>query len=293
MSYFKNIIGGQYQIGEIVMGRGTNIIIETFDAKPYDVNQQDYQVIRADEVRFGIDSQKPTSIEITMDVLYSKLRPEHANAIPNFWHDMPTVADLAREWAFDEGRKIWGQMKPLYVCGRDDVPKIIYGRPGQFGATAVTDHSEVVPVVAEFRRADIYSYSVYENVVILDQHTISAVINGTNGDAPSWIRILIEGPITKPAINFQSLYQINQPYVVNLNYDVAAGETIEISSYPWERRAVSSTGENLSSYLNSATPYLDRLRIDPTDDTLMSITGGAATAQTQVIVLFRDAYRSF
>ena len=114
--YYRNLVAGQWQIGPIVMGHGTNIKIESVDVKPYDVQNQDYQVSRTNEKRFGFDYLTPTTIEITMQIMNNRLLPGYTGTFTNFWHSMPTVNDVAREWRADSVRATWGEMQPLYVC---------------------------------------------------------------------------------------------------------------------------------------------------------------------------------
>lgn len=292
MSYYRNLIPGQIQLGDIVMGRGTNIVIEAFDVKPYDVNIQDYQVVRSDSIRMGSDFWKPTTIEMQLNVLYNRLLPGHEHLIPNFWNDMPRVENLAEIWAYDSGRKIWGSVMPLYYCGRDGIGKIVYGRPGQFTSEEIREFSDNVGCVAEFRRSDVYNYGTVEKRLLLSQATNSAVIPGTAGNAPSWLKILVRGPINNMQLAFSNLVETPEPYTVELNKPVAAGEVIEISSYEWERRAVSSTGENVAPYMGGDTPYLDRLKVSPYEPCTVTVSGGATTSQTAVIVMYRDAYRT-
>lgn len=78
------LLPGQYQLGDLVMGKHTNIIVTNFEAQPYDVNAQDYQISRSDEMRFGSDHFKPTSVQMTMEVIYNKLLEPFAASDPNF-----------------------------------------------------------------------------------------------------------------------------------------------------------------------------------------------------------------
>jgi hypothetical protein len=251
---YKNLVKGQYQIGDIVMGHGTNIIIEGFDVKPYDVNAQDYQITRSDEMRFGYDSFKPTTIEIQASVIYNYLLPAFTGTRTNFWHNMPTVSDLAMEWRANDIRNSWGEMKPLWFCGRDGIGKIIFGRPGQFGVEKADSKSTIVKCVAEFRRADTLVYSATENAVNLTHNAVPQYLWRGVGDASTWFRIVGVGPLTNPVITVGE----NQ---IELGVSFAAGEAFEISSYPWQRRAVKSDRTNLRNSLIGDTPYLDKMMI--------------------------------
>jgi hypothetical protein len=295
MSYYRNLLPGQWQAGDILMGYGTNIKLESVDVKPYDVNAQDYQIPRADEMRFGFDQFKPTTIELTMQVLHNRLLPGWESYLPNFWHSMPTIHDLAREWRFDEGRNIWGEMKPLFMCSKlDGIRKIIYGRPGQFTVTADDEFNkgEIVKVLAEFRRGDTFAYSQYENLISLTQAAPEVTIDGTGGQGPSWLRIEILGPVTHPILTFTNMFGTAAPVVMDLDYEIAADEIVEINAYPWSRRVVNNASPPLSLPANliGGNPYLDRLRFNFDAQVDVSLAGSGMTSATEVLVLWRDVY---
>ena len=291
-----NLISGQYQIGNMVFGKGTTVRVETFDIKPYDINAQDYQVTRSDETRFGWDSHKPTTIEITFNVLINRLLHPYEDYIPNFWDEMPTVADFQKVWRSDNIRNQWGQLEPLYCCGTDGITRAIYGRPGQFTYAKKTDSTEAIQCVAEFRRSDAFGYSVKETGIAMTQAIPDVVINGTQGDGPSWFRILVVGPCTNPSFTFTGLYLNgviqSTPLTITVDHTLAAGEIVELNSYPWgPRRCVSSTGLNLTTSLSGDTPYLDRLRFGHDADLEVLFTAASMTSATDAVLLFRDAYQ--
>jgi hypothetical protein len=296
----RNLISGQYQIDDLVFGRGTTVPVESFEIKPDDVNNMDYQIARADEKRFGWDQFSPTTIDITFDVLENRLLPPFEGSIPNFWEDMPTVSDFKRAWRGDDVRYVWGQMKALYCCGSDGVTRAIYGRPGQFTYGKKTDYTEALQCIAEWRRGDTLAYSVDETVYGLSQGAPAVVIPGTAGDAPSWFRILLLGPITNPVFTITGLLfngvTQSTPFQIGIGstavpYSVAGGELVEINAYPWTRRAVSSTGLNLSAALSGVTPYLDRLRFAHDSTVGVTMTGSGMSGATEGAVLFYDAYQ--
>lgn len=250
----RNLISGQYQIGRHIFGRGTTVRVETFDIKPYDINPQDHQVSLSDEIRFGIDSFKPTLIEITFHVLHNKLLPGYEDLFPNFWEDMPKAADFQKEWRFDEGRKIWGSIKPLYVCGKDDVTRMVYGRPRQFTYGKDSDYTESLQCLGQFQRSDTLAYTAHESYIELAGGVLPWYLTRTGGDSATWFRILAYGPMTNPKFTVGI-------HNIELNYEIEEGEVLEVSSYPWMRRAVDSKRINLAAYLMGKSEYLDRMQI--------------------------------
>lgn len=245
----KNLVPDQYQIEDLVMGPHTPYRVTEFEIMPYATQAGDYQVPREDETRFGFDQITPAPINLKIQVL------------DNRWltHDPPpgatlfkgSVAKLAQIWRADDVRYNWGEMKPLYYCGKDGIVKEIYGRPGKFQYPRGHKKSDSYEVTAEFRRADTVSYSYKETYSQLTAGVPKYVFQ--QGDAQSWMRIFIEGPITNPVINIGE-------HQFKLSVSLAAGEYAEVSSYPWRRRAMDSNGVNLRAYM-SGVDYLDRFKM--------------------------------
>jgi hypothetical protein len=295
-TYYRNLVPGQWQIGDIVMGRGTNILVETVNNNPYDIDAQDYQRARADEVSFGKDSWKPTTIEFTFEVLHNYLLPGFEDTKPNFWHSMPSIVDLKREWRADEVRKIWNQMKPIFLCSKyDELHKVILGRTGQFGETQddMFDHGEVVKVVAEFRRADTYAYGLNYNSIVMTQALTATSINGTNGQAPSWLKLLLQGPMNHPIITLSNLYQTTGDIVIDFNYNIPSGKIVEINSEPWSRRVVSNDDPPLSlpAKLIGETPYLDKLQFNFNQNIDIELAATGMDGNSALAVQWRDTYQ--
>ncbi|AZS12572.1 minor tail protein [Mycobacterium phage DrLupo] len=289
----RNLVAGQYQFGDLVFGRGTTVNVESFDEKPYDVNVQDLQLSRNDEMYPGQDQLKPTTIELTFHVRYNWLLPHHEGAIPNFWAEMPTVEDFAREWKSDEIRKIPGAVKPLYVCGRDGQTRMIFGRAGQFTAAENADYTEAIECMAEFRRLDTFAYDIIENAVVISQGQLSRTVAGTGGNAPSWFRLLLFGPINHPVFTIDNAYNQPGPITVDFNYNVAPGEVVEICGYPWQRRVVNNANPplTLARQLIGGSPYLDRLRFDHRADLTVTMAATGLTADSQAQIRWHDAYQ--
>ena len=255
---YKNLIPGQYQIGDLVLGRGTSILVNEFEAQAYDMNVQDYQVGMADETRFGMDQIKPTTIQMKMSVLYNELLDAYKHTDPNFWKDHPRIEHLASAWRADYIRKRPGEMIPLYLCGKNNEERIVFGRPGQFQASKLMAQvqGQAVDCMAEFRRADILNYGIKENAIEILRNDSHTEIHRTEGDAPSWIRLIASGPMTNP------VFTIGE-HEIRLNHSIKDGELIELSSYPWQRRIIDSNRVNLAAYATGSMPYLDRISLQP------------------------------
>jgi hypothetical protein len=256
-AYYRNLVPGQFQIGNIVMGRGTTIAVEEFEPQPYDINQQDFQTSRSDEMRFGQDQLKPTTINLKMHVLNNKLLEQYEYLNPNFWKDMPTADDLGTIWRNDDkgfGRKVPGSMIPLYYCGADGIAKTIYGRPGKFAKTPDPTYKEWVQCLGEFRRADTLAYSPVEYVTPVIQNAAPVNILRTKGNVETWCRFILEGPLVNPSLTIGEQQ-------VKLNVTIPDGDIVEISSYPWQRRVVNNSRVNLSAALSGNMIYLDRMTI--------------------------------
>lgn len=251
-SLLYNLVPGQYQIGDKVIGRGTTVRMETCDVKPYDQNNQDYQVARSDELRFGQDTFKPSTIELTFDVINNKLRPGYEGLIPGFWDEMPKVTDFSAIWRNDESRHLSGSMVPLYICGKDGLTRAVYGRPGQFTYTKEEEYDEYVQCLAEFRRGDTLAYTARETYFKLEQNSDPFYLIRGSGDGPStWLRVLLVGPLTNPVITIGTQQ-------LQLNYAIAAGNAVELSSYPWQRRIIDANGLDLSANMMGNSQYLDK-----------------------------------
>lgn len=250
-----NLVPGQYQIGNRVIGRGMTVRVETCEVKPYDQNNQDYQVSRSDEVRFGQDTLKPSTIELTFDVIQNSLRPGYEGALPHFWEEMPTVTDFSAMWRNDNDRLNPGSMQPLYICGKDGLTRAVFGRPGQFTYTKEEVYDEFSQCLAEFRRADTLSYTAEEAFLEMELSANPVYLIRESGDGPdAWLRIVMSGPLTNPVITIGETQ-------LKLNYAIPEGMVVEISSYPWARRAIDSNGVNLSQYLTGSNQYLDKVKI--------------------------------
>lgn len=289
----------QYQVGSTVFGRNTNIPISKIDIQPYNVNNQDFQIARTDENRFGIDTLVPAPIVFTAAIVENHMLSNFANVVPSDFDENDLFAmrgtvlsDLAKTWKAKEVRAFWGSVIPLLCCTSTGEVLRIYGRPGKFQYTPrYNDLTQWIDFQAEFRRGDTYAYSDNEYYVGSATDPFAGLAPGASpvtaerglGDADSWLRVLIDGPATHPIITYGS-------NVIELDVVIGAGVTLEISSYPWQRRVMDSDGVNWRAKVIGDTKYLDQILF--TADTSISIswTCTGSDVSSQLFFLWREAY---
>lgn len=256
----RNLEPGQYQIGDFVFGDYTLFRVEEFSEGAYDVNVQDYQAQLSDEIRFGSDSLKGMPIQMIINAFQNSLM---SNVVAvtgdtrelNF-DDDPTIGEFTREWRADEIRKEWGELKPIYYCRDDGVTVQVYGRPGKL-AVSTPDREGARKITAEFRRSDTLCYTDFEwftQTRVGEKRIIFRSSKLGQGDAPSWLRFFLVGPMKNPTIHLGSMD-------IHLEYELLAGDIVEISSYPWARRAIRlNDGLSLNAYVTQS--YLEKLAFD-------------------------------
>src|ERR1051325_6079490 len=71
----RNLLPGQYQIGDLVLGRHTAYQVENFDEQAYNVNAQDQQRLVSDEIDFGQDNLDPQPAVFKIWILDNRVLP--------------------------------------------------------------------------------------------------------------------------------------------------------------------------------------------------------------------------
>jgi hypothetical protein len=289
----------QYQLGSVVFGRDTQIPIQKVDIQTYNVNNQDFQVQRSDENRFGVDTLAPAPIIFTMSVLnnYELESMSGLSTAPFpddiFANNNNLLTELAAEWKNPSLRMTWGATVPLLFCDKNQNVRRIYGRPGKFAHAPRSKAGENwIDVQAEFRRADTYAHSNNEYLVghptdltrgLPPDGTTTVTADRLDGDGDAWLRFLFYGPMTHAVVQYGA-------YTLELASTIPSATIIEVSSYPWARRVIDSNNVNRRMEVVGSTLYLDQIKFPA--GTSMNInwtcTGGDTT--TQLYVLWREAY---
>lgn len=292
----------QYQLGDIVFGRNTEIPISKVEVQSYNVSNQDFQVPNTDENRFGIDTLVPAPLVFTMGVLENYILPQFASS-----SDLPLdfepddlfamrgtlVGKLANTWKAKQIRLFWGATIPLLYKTRDGDVVRIYGRPGKFQyMPPANDRTTWIDIQAEFRRLDTFAHSDTEYYVGDPENLELGMAPGAdpvtaergNGDGDAWVRVYIQGPCTHPLITYGG-------NVIELDVTIDDGVALEVSSYPWQRRVVDTNGVSWRSKLIGDTEYLSDIFFPLGEDLDVSWTcTGTTNSNTQLFFLWREAF---
>lgn len=253
------LLPGQYQFNGIKFGRHTPYPVSDVQIQSYNVNAQDFQVIQSDENQFGQDSFQPGQVIFEIGAEDFKLIPNMlplANNPGDFDRSYyeTRAQEFEKAWRGDNVRRTWGQILPMRVCQDDGKVMLWYGRPRKFQKSKKSAKSCYYTMHAEFMRADTLAYNEDEYWVEVPQMAAPQFIIRDGGDCDAWLRIIGEGPLDHPVITIGDQQ-------IALDIDLDEGEMFEVSSYPWIRRAIDSSGRNLAAKLTGNTQYLDRLVI--------------------------------
>lgn len=290
----------QYQLGNIKFGRDTQIPIQKVELQPYNVVNQDFQVQRSDENRFGVDTLTPSSLVFTMSVLNNfeleSMSGLSATPFPDpadlFASNNTLLNQLAAEWKNQPLRFTWGATIPLLFCDKDGNIRRVYGRPGKFAHTPRSKAGECyVDVQAEFRRADTYAHSNAEYFVghptlpggLPPDGTTTVNAARLDGDGDSWLRIVFYGPMTHPVVQYGD-------NILELSTTIDSSTILEVSSYPWARRVVDTNNINRRTEVIGDTLYLDQIKFPAGSNMDISWTCTGADTTTQLFFLWREAY---
>jgi hypothetical protein len=269
-----------YKIGQLRFGDGTNMPVSKVEIQPYNVTNQDFQIIRTDETRFGIDVLVPAPIVFTMAVLNNwaldNMPASAGGPVPQglLYQARSLLGQLAQTWKATPVRQTWGSMVKLLFIDTDGKTRRIYGRPGKFQHGPV-EQNEWVDVQAEFRRADTNAYDDVEKVIEIGFNNDPTYIfrEPEQGDAPAWFRVLMYGPITHPVVSVGKVQ-------IELNLDIPSNCIVEVSSYPWMRRIVDSNNINWRAALIGSSQYLDQLQIPAETEIALRWTDQSYTTWT-------------
>lgn len=262
----------QFEIDDVVFGIGAPVSIEGegFNPGVNEFNAQDVENARTDSFSFGRDSVTPSLW--TWEAHTDKARaPGEALA---------AVAELGVAWNDKELRRSPGLVKPLRYC-IDGRTRVIFGRPRAFGQVMNNRMlTGYIPLNLEFQPADTLHYDdEIRTFIISGTPTISAGFSfpvtfplttlgdsvgsdslpAFGGDAEAPFEVTFEGG-TNPKL-------FTDDWEIGLEAELADGESVKVSTYPWGIRAIRSDGAKVAGLLTMRT-RLTKARLKPEGEAL-------------------------
>ena len=283
MSQLKD---GQFQIGDLKFGRGTGISIVGVDQIGYEVTPGDYPIPQSDEIRFRRDYIKPGVIQFALAAVDNYILPGMSGTLPVGSGSDESLEKFRAEWRADEIRSSWGWVKPLTYRG-PGVARVLFGRPRNLASDRRKSRSSWYNITCSYQLSDALSYSEEIFSEEAAPGATASVVRG-EGRAATWLTAVITGPVVNPVIDLG-------PEKVTLDVTIGEGESIVLSANPWERRAVAyraALSENIGWRMVDGSSFLEDLRIPPGESWDVKMTATGTSANTKLMVLWREAYHA-
>lgn len=284
----------QFELGGVVFGYGAAVATDEdgFDPGSDSYTTQDSDRSSTDSIAFGEDSRKPGLWTWNLYTATAEF-PEDA---------VYDLAALGREWRGESYRRTPSKVAELRYRIADRT-RVVYGRARNWSDTMNNKMlSGLIEADCEFQRADTLFYddafqSTPVSIVPAEPRgLVSPIISpittlageprhGTialvGGDVPAPFIATINGPVLNPKIS-------GIGWELELLVNLGAGQSVRLSTYPWELRAIRNDGANLSGML-SAKSRLSKARLDPAGEDLY-FDGTDGTGAASCVVQWRPAY---
>lgn len=279
---------GQFQIGDLKFGRGTNISIVGVDQVGYDVSPGDYGLPQSDEIRFRKDYIQPGVMQFSLAVVDNYILDSSSGiTLPPGASSDEAIEELKMEWSADKHRLEWGSVKPLTYRG-PGLTRVLYGRPRSFASERRKTRSGWYGVTCSYQLADRLSYAEETTSEGMSVGEIKTISRGS-GLAPSWVSAIIIGPASSPVMQFG-------PHTVSVDTTIGAGEVLTLGSAPWQRLllAYRSGGlvENVGAKAIDGSAYLEDIRFPEKSEWSVSFSAGGTSSQTEMMVGWQEAYHA-
>ena len=288
----------QFELGGVAFGYGLPVAVdgEGFDPGTDDPETQDSFTGFSESLDFGVDSLQPASWAWAA----------HTDKAINDLEAVEASRQLEIAWRTACDRRDPGAVAALRyaMAGRT---RVVFGRPRRYSSTKTNSMIYgLIDITSEFQRADTLFYGDDVKAITLRMQPqesrgfvspivspITTLIGATSlsstsmigGDEPAPFIATINGPssgsITNPRIS-------NGQWELQLLVSIAAGESVEISTYPWAMRATRNDGASVSGRF-TAKSRLSKARLAVAGETLRLDgidSSGTATATVQ----WRTAY---
>lgn len=286
----------QFEIEGIIFGFGAPLATnaEGFDAGTDEITSQDVERFGSDSVAFGEDTARPGSWTWEL----TSIDAEDAEQA------LYDASELGKVWRGASYRRTPSKVTPLRYKVAERT-RIVFGRARRWAQTINNGIlSGVIEIVCDFQRADTLFYDDQlqsTQITIIPAEPIGlqtplitpittlagsprqGTIAVVGGDVPAPFHVTVTGPVLNPKI-------YTDQWELQLVTSIPDGQSVTISTYPWEYRAIRSDGANLSGLL-SAKSRLSKARLDPAGETLY-FDGTDGTGAATCTLSWRSAYTS-
>lgn len=278
----------------IVLGPGTDYNVASFSFGGADQRLQDASIGYQDGDRFGVDRRGGRLI--TLDA--------NTNA-----YDTAGGLRLARlleaAWDAEDYRSVPGRHQVLRWRRGSQVLRA-YGRSRDCIPDHSMDWTGNIPYTLTFRTSEPRFYSDFETTetigfvpeevgglvgdligdIVASGAGVSTRGFFVGGDLPTWVIMLIRGPITNPVLEFTDQWRLE------LITSLRAGEAVLIDPTPWGGPDVrTSGGANAAGLLTPSSRLLSQMKLPPGRHTAV-LLGSDPTGTSSADIITRDCYAS-
>lgn len=287
----------------------SGVSITSVDFGTPEIVSNDLARPRADGVMFGRDYRGGRLVTFELVALAEYTVPA-VNALPALGGygtavALDTMGALQRAWLADDVRATPGAVSRLsYRLGGRQ--RVCYGRPRRFAADPAFATLGRIPVTCDFQTVDHLFYDDVEQTTVVPyvppsaggltfpiEFPWSTVAIGYSpgtiavaGTAPSWVVLVVYGPITNPGVHLVGGWELD------LSLTLAAGEYVIIDPRPWARGVRRNGTTNVAGAITPGSPRLAELAL-PFGVHELALVGQDATGSSSLIVAWHNAYHGF
>lgn len=249
----------------VVMGPGTLYNVQTFDIGGADVRTQDAPIAGADGDRFGVDTRSGRLITLALNTdCYTEQEGLDAlDVLEGAWdaEDVRSVPGATSILRWRRGTRV----RRAYGRPRDCIPDHARDWTGNIGVTATfrtvepvvyddIEHTERVPFVPDPVGGLV---GPLIGPLVATGQGLSERGFTVGGTRPTWITILVHGPIISPTVEFTDQWS------VTLHGTIGENDYVLIDPVPWARDVRQSGGGNAAGWLTAESRELSGMRLKP------------------------------
>jgi hypothetical protein len=278
---------------QVVMGPGRPYNVQTFTVGPASSRVQDADQPSTDGDAFGVDTRGGRLITLELNTDYYTA-DEALDALERFegaW-DAEGVRAIPGQQSILRWRR-GTRVRRAYGRARDCLPDHSIDWTGNIGITATfktmeprfyddTEEVEHVPFIPD----DVGGLTGdLIGDIVASGGGVGERSFTIRGGRPTWMAVVIYGPITNPSVEF-----VDQ-WLIELNLNLGPDDYVVIDPSPWQRDVRRSNGENAGGALTAASRILSAMKLAPGIHSAI-LRGYDPTGSSRAAVYWRSCYAS-